>query len=125
MHRQHLHLSVHLCLLFQCQHEDLLTAILRSIIIRRWHACDRYEVCKKKTKFEEAIKELDQRIARNFYQHGRVQCGIVYCLSRNECEKVAMELQVTHHQHLTMHKLALATRRRRQSAVCSQAFHGH
>ena len=54
----------------------------------------RYEICKKKGKFDDAIKEMEDRIARNFCHHGRVQCGIVYCLSRNDCEKVAAELQV-------------------------------
>ena len=54
----------------------------------------RYEVVKKKTKFDDAIGEMAERIGRNFCQHGRVQCGIVYCLSRNDCEKVAAELQV-------------------------------
>ncbi|BDA40672.1 ATP-dependent DNA helicase Q-like 4A [Coccomyxa sp. Obi] len=53
----------------------------------------RYEVSKKKGKFDDAIKEMEDRIARNFCHHGRVQCGIVYCLSRNDCEKVAAELQ--------------------------------
>ena len=55
----------------------------------------RYEVSKKKGKFDDAIKEMEDRIARNFCHHGRVQCGIVYCLSRNDCEKVAAELQVS------------------------------
>jgi superfamily II DNA helicase RecQ len=51
-------------------------------------------VVKKKTKFDDAISEMADRIGRNFCHHGRVQCGIVYCLSRNDCEKVAAELQV-------------------------------
>ena len=58
----------------------------------------RYEVVKKKTKFDDAISEMAERIGRNFCQHGRVQCGIVYCLSRNDCEKVAAELQVCANQ---------------------------
>lgn len=57
-------------------------------------ALSRYEVTKKKGKFDDAINEMAERIARNFCVHGRVQCGIVYCLSRNDCEKVAAELQV-------------------------------
>ena len=54
----------------------------------------RYEVAKKRTKFDDAVGEMAERIARCFCSHGRVQCGIVYCLSRNDCEKVAAELQV-------------------------------
>ncbi len=53
----------------------------------------RYEVVKKKTKFDDAMGEMEERICRQFCHHGRSQCGIVYCLSRNDCEKVAAELQ--------------------------------
>ena len=53
----------------------------------------RYEVVKKKTKFDDAMAEMEERICRQFCHHGRSQCGIVYCLSRNDCEKVAAELQ--------------------------------
>ena len=53
----------------------------------------RYEVVKKKTKFDDAMTEMEERICRHFCHHGRSQCGIVYCLSRNDCEKVAAELQ--------------------------------
>ena len=52
----------------------------------------RYEVVKKKTKFDDAMMEMEERICRQFCTHGRPQCGIVYCLSRNDCEKVAAEL---------------------------------
>lgn len=66
----------------------------------------RYEVSKKKGKFDDAIKEMEDRIARNFCHHGRVQCGIVYCLSRNDCEKVAAELQVSYQaQEVTCFKV--------------------
>ena len=51
-------------------------------------------MAKKRAKFDEAVGEMAERIARCFCAHGRVQCGIVYCLSRNDCEKVAAELQV-------------------------------
>ena len=47
---------------------------------------------KKKTKFDDAMAEMEERICRQFCTHGRPQCGIVYCLSRNDCEKVAAEL---------------------------------
>lgn len=53
----------------------------------------RYEVVKKKTKFDDAMAEMEERICRQFCHHGRSQCGIVYCLSRNDCEKVAAVLQ--------------------------------
>ena len=48
---------------------------------------------KKKAKFDDAMGEMVERICRQFCTHGRPQCGIVYCLSRNDCEKVATELQ--------------------------------
>ncbi len=54
----------------------------------------RYEVAKKKSKVKEAVEEMAQRIKHDFAPGGRVACGIVYCLSRNDCEKVAAELQV-------------------------------
>ena len=47
---------------------------------------------KKKTKFDDAMAEMEERVCRQFCTHGRPQCGIVYCLSRNDCEKVAAEL---------------------------------
>ncbi len=57
------------------------------------HCVRRYEVVKKKTKFDDAMGEMEERICRQFCHHGRSQCGIVYCLSRNDCERVAAELQ--------------------------------
>ena len=53
----------------------------------------RYEVVKKKAKFDDAMGEMEERICRQFCHHGRPQCGIVYCLSRNDSEKVAAVLQ--------------------------------
>ncbi len=50
-------------------------------------------MAKKKSKVKEAVDEMAARIRRDFAPDGRVACGIVYCLSRNDCEKVAAELQ--------------------------------
>ena len=40
------------------------------------------------------IEDMADLIMKKCATNGRVQCGIVYCLSRNDCEKVAAELQV-------------------------------
>ena len=61
--------------------------------VSKQHLHCRYEVVKKKAKFDDAMGEMVERICRQFCTHGRPQCGIVYCLSRNDCEKVATELQ--------------------------------
>ena len=67
----------------------------------------RYEVLKKNTRSVEAMKDLMMAkfteplgggarslggIGAPVRKQQRVQCGIVYCLSRGECEKVAEEL---------------------------------
>ena len=48
---------------------------------------------KKKGKCVEDMADL---IATKFVVNKRVACGIVYCLSRNDCEKVAADLQARH-----------------------------
>ena len=53
-----------------------------------------YEVRKKPSKNAAALEELADLIAKRFVSPGgKLQCGIVYALSRNECERVAAELQ--------------------------------
>ena len=91
-------------------------------------------MAKKKTKFDDAVAEMAERIARCFCAHGRVQCGIVYCLSRNDCEKVAAELQARTsgagmqacRQMKRMQLLRRASRcvRRTPAHVASAAMHG-
>ena len=51
----------------------------------------RYEVRDKK---KNALEDIKETIMERFLErNGRVQCGIIYCLSRNDCEKVAAELR--------------------------------
>jgi bloom syndrome protein len=51
-----------------------------------------YEVRKKPTN-KAALKEMADLIVGRFTARGRVQCGIVYALSKNQCETVARDLQ--------------------------------
>ena len=53
----------------------------------------RYEVRKKGG--ANCLKDMAQLISTKFMVNRRIACGIVYCLSRNDCEKVAEDLQVT------------------------------
>jgi len=53
-----------------------------------------YEVRKKPSKNAAALEDLADLIAKRFVSPGgKLQCGIVYALSRNECERVAADLQ--------------------------------
>ena len=54
----------------------------------------RYEVRKKKAKFAEGMEDIATLINDKFVDRmGKVNCGIVYCLSKADCEKVAEQLQ--------------------------------
>ena len=59
----------------------------------------RYEVRKKKGKLAECMEEMGSLIAERFADRSGVQCGIVYCLSKNDCERVSDELQSAVNQH--------------------------
>ena len=54
-------------------------------------ASPRYEVHRKK---KSVIDDIADIVKKRFVDrhNNRVQCGIIYCLSRNECEKVASDL---------------------------------
>lgn len=54
----------------------------------------RYEVRKKKAKFADGMDDIAQLINDKFVDRmGKVQCGIVYCLSKADCERVSEVLQ--------------------------------
>ena len=50
----------------------------------------RYEVRQKKGK---VVKDIAGLIKTNFYKNRKFQSGIVYCLSKKECDETARELE--------------------------------
>ena len=50
----------------------------------------RYEVKQKKGK---VVKEIAALIKTDFYKNRKFQSGIVYCLSKKECDETARELE--------------------------------
>ena len=51
----------------------------------------RYEVKLKKGK---VVKEIAALIKTNFFKNRKFQSGIVYCLSKKECDETAKQLQI-------------------------------
>ena len=52
----------------------------------------RYEVKQKKVK---VVKEIATLIKNNFFKNRKFQSGIVYCLSKKECDETARELEMS------------------------------
>ena len=64
---------------------------MKTIVILLSVFLSRYEVIAKSKKSSvDDIKEM--LLSRFSNQWGAVQCGIIYCLSRNDCERVAEEI---------------------------------
>ena len=51
-----------------------------------------YEVRRKRPKQSDMTADIVDMLATRFAPGGRLQCGIVYALSRNDCERVAADL---------------------------------
>ena len=51
----------------------------------------RYEVKQKKGKI---VRDIAALIKSNFFKNGKFQSGIVYCLSKKECDATARELEL-------------------------------
>ncbi|DBB09457.1 TPA: hypothetical protein ACH3X3_15274 [Trebouxia sp. C0006] len=79
------------------QHDVVQQLCLRECVVFRSsmnRSNLRYEVRKKKAKFADGMEDIAGLINESFVDAlGRVQCGIVYCLSKADCEKVAEQLQ--------------------------------
>ena len=50
----------------------------------------RYEVKQKKGKI---VREIASLIKSDFFKNGKFQSGIVYCLSKKECDTTARDLE--------------------------------
>lgn len=79
----------------------------------------RYEVVKKR---KACVADMAKTIAERFVEargRRRVQCGIIYCLSRNECERIARELEVRHlPPQRQLHRSSAIPTNRRHASVC-------